>query len=79
MKKEMIKAVRLVNGYNPDLRVRLTAINRDSLWRWLRDNRLGIFGLDFYTAEPAAASDEWDAMNRDLNAAVAAIIEGRGE
>ena len=47
MKKEMIKAIRLVNGFNPDLRVKLdTTINKSALYDWIDNNRFGILGID---------------------------------
>lgn len=78
MKKEMIKAIRMVKGWNPDLRVRLT-ISQDKLWDWLDENRFGIFGSEFGLSKPAATSPDWEKYERAINAAVRAVVTGRGE
>lgn len=57
---EAIKAIRFVNGFTTDLRVKLTNANKDSLWLWINNNALGIFGMDFVhysTIQPT--DDDW--------------------
>lgn len=76
MKKEMIKAIRLVNGFKPDLRVKLTTANRDSLWHWIDNNRFGIFGMDFGASGPDVTSDEWRAYEMAIWRAVDQVIYG---
>lgn len=75
MTKEMIKAIRIVNGFNPDLRVKLTNINSNSLRQWIEENRAGIFGID-YAVKPDARSPEWEAYERKLDRAVYAVVWG---
>lgn len=77
LNKETIKAIRIVRGFNPDLRVKLTAINRDALWAWIRENRFGIFGLDFFPADPLPTSAEWDRFEKAIDHAVGQVINGR--
>ena len=54
MKKEMIKAVRMVNGFNPDLRIKLDCSKgsytaQDQKIRFfLLDHLLDIFGANIY-------------------------------
>lgn len=79
MKKEMIKAIRLVNGFKPDLRVKLTTASRDSLWYWIDNNRFGIFGMDFGASRPDVTSDEWRAYEMAIWRAVDQVIYGYGE
>lgn len=76
MKKEMVKAIRLVNGFNSDLRVKLNTINRNALWDWIDCNRFGIFGYDFGTSKPDATSDEWQAYERTIWCAVDQVVNG---
>lgn len=76
MKKEMVKAIRIVNGFNSDLRVKLNTINRNALWDWIDCNRFGIFGYDFGTSKPDATSDEWQAYERTIWRAVDQVVNG---
>lgn len=82
MKKDMIKAVRLVRGLNPDLRVKLTTINRSALYDWIEENRYGILGVDHPSEaliKPDGASQEWKAYERMIWKAVDAVIFGTAE
>lgn len=77
MKKEMIKAIRMVYGVNADLRKRLAGINKECLMNWIDDNKIGIFGLsimDEYETDPT--KDGYDEWERFLNQAVEDIITG---
>lgn len=77
MKKEMIRAIRMVNGFNSDLRVRLNGINRSALYDWIDDNRYGIFGCSVH--KPSATSDEWDKYEKMIWRAVNQVISGKGD
>lgn len=60
MDKKKIKAIRIVLGFNDDLRVKLTNANRESIFNFLDRNRVGLFGLTSELAnKPDPASDEW--------------------
>lgn len=54
MKKEMLKAIRLVNGFNPDLRVKLPYDHRDytpqeeKIRNFLLDHLMDIYGIGIY-------------------------------
>ena len=73
----MIKAIRLVNGYNSDLKIKLKRVNKDSLWDWIDENRFGIFGIDFGASKPSPESEEWDKYEAAIRSAVRQVVEGR--
>lgn len=73
MNNEMIKAVRLVNGLTPDLRVNIRPEFKDKLWNFLDANAAGIFGIDFAISRPAPTDDNWSAYEKALNYAVRLI------
>ena len=78
MTKEMIKAIRLVNGFNPDLRVNLSYASADDLYDWIEANRIGIFGLrSDMCIKPELTSPEFDKYDRRIKAAVYAVINGK--
>lgn len=47
LSKEQIKAVRIVNGLNPDLRRKITVYNGDGIMDTLLKNELHLFGITF--------------------------------
>jgi hypothetical protein len=71
----MIKAVRLVNGFNPDLRITLKGINKGALYEWIDANYYGIFGVS--EVKPSWDSPEWDRYERKIWNAVNQVISGR--
>ena len=56
MKKEMIKAIRMVYGVNPDLRKRLAGINKECLMNWIDENKIGIFGISVKSLAASSSS-----------------------
>ena len=77
MNKEMIKAIRLVKGINPDLRVKAN-VNKWDLFSFIDENRFGIFGVDFGLSRPdSVLSDSWPAYEHKIWNAVLSVIEGR--
>ena len=79
MTKEMIKAIRTVHGWKTDLRIKLTTINRDTLYDWIDDNRFGIFGTEFALSKPQPTSPEWDKYERAIWQAVSQVINGNAD
>lgn len=77
MTKAMIKAIRLVNGFNPDLRVELTNINKDVLYDWISSNYYGIFGTS--DIKPSWDSPEWDRYEKKIWGAVRQVINGKSD
>jgi hypothetical protein len=72
---EAIKAIRFVYGLSLDLRCKLTAVDKHSLWSWLDDNGIRIFGMDFVkysTIQPT--DDDWNKYERMLNDVVRQIL-----
>ena len=77
MKKEMIKAIRMVYGVNPDLRKRLAGINKECLMNWIDENKIGIFGisvLEEFEMDPT--KDGYDEWERFLRSAANDVISG---
>lgn len=71
MEKKMVKAIRLVNGFTDDLRIKLDASvdngrpQQETIKRFLEDNLLGIYGLNIYdrlniTVNPQPGKDVRD-------------------
>lgn len=84
MKKEMIKAIRMVNGLNPDLRVDLEGINRNAMYDWIEANRLGIWSSthEHYTLlieKPSWDSPDYDKYTKIIWVAVSQVISGKGD
>jgi hypothetical protein len=72
--KEQIKAIRIVNGFNPDLRVKLS-VNRNTLWNFIDENFAGLFGidtLDYQYEKEGVLSWQYDAAVRECVDAVCA-------
>lgn len=78
MTREMIKAIRLVNGFNSDLRIKLRSINKDCLWKWIDDNAIGIFGINTVMDKKSTdvTSDKYDIWEHFINHAVYCVIKG---
>lgn len=74
MTKEMIKAIRMVKGWNPDLRVKLQC-NHHDLRDWIEDNRIGILGIDM-AFKPHIDDPDWRRYNKKIDHAVACVIGG---
>lgn len=75
MTKEMIKAIRLVYGLNPDLRIKCKTINKQCLYDWIETNRCGIFGL-FAATIPPVPSTDFNEYDRMIWHAVYCVING---
>ena len=75
---EAIKAIRFVRGFTTDLRITLKHANKESLWHWLDDNRLDLFGTDMMNIRPTATDENWDKYETMLNDVVRQIVDGRG-
>jgi hypothetical protein len=71
---EAVKAIRFVLGFNTDLRVRLTTANKESLFSWIQDNEIGIFGFTM-PPRPDPTSDEWDKYERMIKNVVRQIVK----
>ncbi len=78
MKKAMIKAIRLVNGWTPDLRIKCDTIYKPSLYDWIEENRIGIFGFSMAII-PDPVTEDYIKYERRIWKAVDAVISGRGE
>lgn len=74
--KQTIKAIRIVKGFNPDLRVKLKCVNEDSLYFWIIENRFGILGTDFFTAEPTFGTPEYDEFSAQISSVVSQVVCG---
>lgn len=78
MTREMIKAIRMVNGINPDLRIKADNVNKTAIYEFLREHRIAIFGSK-YAVVPDPATKDFDKFDRMINAAVYSVIEGKGD
>ncbi len=71
---DAIKAIRFVLGFNTDLRVKLTTANRESLFGWIQNNEIGIFGFDI-VPRPDPTTDEWDKYEKMIKNVVGQIVK----
>lgn len=71
---EAVKAIRFVLGFNTDLRVSLKHVNRDAIWKFLDDNRFGIFGISAGLSKPDATSELWPTYEAILNDVVNQVV-----
>ncbi len=63
------RAIRFVNGFNPDMRVKLPVEAKDCIWYWLDRNLIDI-STDAALAAPEAEDVEnWKKYERMLNRA----------
>lgn len=78
--KEMVKAIRLLNGYNTDLRVDISgAVNQSSMWDFIDSIFVNLFGLDAiankWQGEPGHQSLT-DAYERIIRRCVKGVCTG---
>ena len=75
VKKEMIKAIRMVNGFNPDLRVKLPyntfaqTAQEECIFNFLCEHLLDIFGVSIYeklgvvcNPQPGKDADDYEKV-----------------
>lgn len=71
--KEEIKAIRIVRGFTPDLRIKLNNVDKESLWKFIDEN---IFGLVGVADRPAWNDPEFDEWEKYINRLVSQVVEG---
>ncbi len=71
--KEAIKAIRIVRGFTPDLRIKLNNVDKESLWKFIDDN---IFGLVGVADRPAWNDPAFDGWEKYINRLVSQVVEG---
>lgn len=50
--KQQIKAIRIVKGYNNDLRIDIsTAVNKNDMWHFIDENIAGLLGIDIISCK----------------------------
>lgn len=69
--KNIIKAIRICNGWTADLRVKLKYVDRVQLYWWIYDNRCALLGVEM------ALLDKRDpVLDKYTKTAVIAVING---
>ena len=71
--REQIKAIRIIKGFTPDLRIKLNNVDKESLWKFIDDN---IFGLVGVADRPAWNNPEFDGWEKYINRLVSQVVEG---
>lgn len=71
--REQIKAIRIIRGFTPDLRIKLNNVDKESLWKFIDDN---IFGLVGVADRPAWNDPEFDGWEKYINRLVSQVVEG---
>ena len=72
MKKEMIKAIRLVIGFKPDLRIKLTTANENALYDFIDNHSYAILGYK----KAMLKHDDFPRYERAVWAAVHNVVYG---
>ena len=76
--KEEIKAIRIVMGFNSDLRIKLDNVNRTSIWHFIDDNRFGLLGVNFGMSRPEIVDFyKWKDYEDCIYRMVTQVINGR--
>ena len=92
MKKEMIKAIRMVNGFNPDLRVKLPyktndyTAQQEKIVRFLMNQLLDIYGFGIYdrlgikiNPRPGRDAEDFQKLLDFVNKESRAVLLGETE
>ena len=74
--KEEIKAIRIVRGFTPDLRIKLNNVDKESLWKFIDENVFGLLGAEVGTDRPAWNDPEFDEWEKYINRLVSQVVEG---
>lgn len=72
---EAIKAIRFCSGFPTDLRIKLTKANKDMMYDWIEQNKLGLFGVDFMDLCVPADDENWHKYERMLWNVVNQVID----
>ncbi len=71
---EAVKAIRFVNGFNTDLRVSLSGIDKMELWRWITNNEISLFGTKILDRHPELTDPAYEKYERMIDDVVLQII-----
>ena len=71
---EAVKAIRFCLGFNTDLRRSLNGVDKDSIWYWVQNNKIGSFGHSMLDLSPDPTDDDWYKYEAMLNDVVRQII-----
>lgn len=75
--KEEIKAIRIVMGFNRDLRKKLTGVRTEYIYEFIRNNREGIFGIEYRKLPNVIKEQEaWVNLRNLIRAAAIQVING---
>lgn len=75
--KEEIKAIRIVMGFNRDLRKKLTGVRTEYIYEFIRNNREGIFGIEYRKLPNVIKEQEaWVNLRNLIRAATIQVING---
>lgn len=74
--KEEIKAIRIVRGFTPDLRIKLNNVDKESLWKFIDENVFGLLGAEVGTDRPAWNDPAFDGWEKYINRLVSQVVEG---
>lgn len=75
--KEEIKAIRIVMGFNRDLRKKLTGVKTECIYEFIRNNREGILGPEYRKLPDIIKEQEvWINLRNLMKAAASQVING---
>ena len=75
--KEEIKAIRIVMGFNRDLRKKLIGVRTEYIYEFIRNNREGIFGPEYRIFPDIIKEQEaWVNLRNIIKAAARQVING---
>jgi hypothetical protein len=74
--KEQIKAIRITQGFTPDLRIELKGINKSSMYDFIDSIAINLFGIDMANAKYDENSLLSDKYERAIWICVDAVCSG---
>ena len=75
--REEIKAIRIVMGFNRDLRKKLNGVKIEFIYNFIKENRAGILGAE-YNHFPDVVKDQenWINLRNLIKAAAEQVLRG---
>ena len=75
--REEIKAIRIVMGFNRDLRKKLNGVKIEYVYDFIKENRAGILGADYRKLPDVVKEQEnWINLRNLIKAAAEQVLRG---
>lgn len=75
--REEIKAIRIVMGFNRDLRKKLNGVKIEFVYDFIKENRAGILGAEYHKFPDVVKEQEnWINLRNLIKAAAEQVLRG---